>query len=280
MQSIGAKIEEARKRKGISLREAAEATKIRSDFLSHIEKGKFDYDLPDIYKIGFIKNYAKYLKLNPERILSQYQEQLLSHSKNVKKTSADLFGANLNLDQATGDPLLNDLTPKPSYGKINVTPQSTQEEAGDANESPSTTSSNKDLYIKTGIVGIGTLLFVFSAIWLIQSIVNSNNEPTAIPSSNVTNQAQENASLTKEAYPLEEMTLRASGEVYVIVEQTNDKKFLLKQRLFKGEQETLKKRGPVKVYFTDGNHLTVFSSSLDTPARPKPDSKNKSIIIP
>ena len=67
MQSIGAKIEEARKRKGISLREAAEATKIRSDFLSHIEKGEFDYDLPNIYKIGFIKNYAKYLKLNPEK---------------------------------------------------------------------------------------------------------------------------------------------------------------------------------------------------------------------
>ena len=191
MQSIGAKIEEARKRKGISLREAAEATKIRSDFLSHIEKGEFDYDLPNIYKIGFIKNYAKYLKLNPERILSQYQEQLLAHSKNVKKTSAELFGANLNLEQATEDPLLDDLTPKHSYGKINVKPQSIQEEPLDTNDSPSTTSSNKDRYIKTGIVGIGTLLFVFSAFWLIQSIVNSNDEPTAILSSNVTNQAQE-----------------------------------------------------------------------------------------
>ena len=38
MQSIGERLEEARKRKGISLREAAEATKIRSDFL----RGVFD----------------------------------------------------------------------------------------------------------------------------------------------------------------------------------------------------------------------------------------------
>ena len=280
MQSIGAKIEEARKRKGISLREAAEATKIRSDFLNHIEKGEFDYDLPKIYKIGFIKNYAKYLKLNPEKVLSQYQEQLLAHSKNAKKTSAELFGTNLNLDQVTGDPLLDDLTPKPSYGKINVKPQATPEEPLDTNESSSAISNNKDLYIKTGIVGIGTLLFVFSAIWLIQSIVNSNNEPTAIPPSNVTSQAQETASLSKKTYPIEEMTLRATGEVYVIVEQTIDQKFLLKQRLLKGQQQTLKKRGPVKVYFTDGNHLTVFSSSLDNPARPKAGSKNKSILIP
>ena len=85
MQSIGEKIEEARKRKGISLREAAEATKIRSDFLTHIEKNEFDYDLPSIYKIGFIKNYAKYLKLNPDKIVSQYQDQILAHSKNSKK---------------------------------------------------------------------------------------------------------------------------------------------------------------------------------------------------
>ena len=55
MQSIGEKIEEARKRKGISLREAAEATKIRSDFLTHIEKNEFDYDLPKDLQNRFYK---------------------------------------------------------------------------------------------------------------------------------------------------------------------------------------------------------------------------------
>ena len=34
MQTIGGQLEEARQRKGISLREAAEATKVRSDFLA------------------------------------------------------------------------------------------------------------------------------------------------------------------------------------------------------------------------------------------------------
>ena len=74
MQSIGERLEEARKRKGISLREAAEATKIRSDFLGYIEQNKMDFSLPEIYKRGFLKNYARYLKwgqklLRGERII-------------------------------------------------------------------------------------------------------------------------------------------------------------------------------------------------------------------
>ncbi|MDP5080533.1 MAG: helix-turn-helix domain-containing protein, partial [Opitutales bacterium] len=47
MQSIGERLEEARKRKGISLREAAEATKIRGDFLGYFEQNKFDFELPE-----------------------------------------------------------------------------------------------------------------------------------------------------------------------------------------------------------------------------------------
>ena len=80
MQSIGERFEEARKRKGISLREAAEATKIRSDFLGNIEQNKFNFDLPEIYKRGFLKNYARYLKLDPENILTDYSAHLLSRA--------------------------------------------------------------------------------------------------------------------------------------------------------------------------------------------------------
>ena len=70
MQTIGERLEDARKRKGISLREAAEDTKIRSDFLSYIEQNNFDFELPEIYRCGFIKNYARYLKLDPAKVVN------------------------------------------------------------------------------------------------------------------------------------------------------------------------------------------------------------------
>src|SRR3954467_5497441 len=72
MQTIGDRLEEARKKKGISIREAAEATKIRGDYLQKFESNQFDIGLTEIYTRGFLRNYANYLKLPAERILNDY----------------------------------------------------------------------------------------------------------------------------------------------------------------------------------------------------------------
>ena len=45
---LGQKLEEARNRKGISIREATESTKIRSDYLSSFESGDFNINLPEV----------------------------------------------------------------------------------------------------------------------------------------------------------------------------------------------------------------------------------------
>src|SRR3954468_20549105 len=72
MQTIGERLEEARKKKGISIREAAEATKIRGDYLSKFESNHFDIGLTEIYRRGFLRTYANFLKAPPDRILSDY----------------------------------------------------------------------------------------------------------------------------------------------------------------------------------------------------------------
>jgi cytoskeleton protein RodZ len=72
MQTIGERLEDARKRKGISIREAAEATKIRGDYLQKFEGNQFDIDLAGIYLRGFLRNYALFLKLPPDRIIDDF----------------------------------------------------------------------------------------------------------------------------------------------------------------------------------------------------------------
>ncbi|MCU0792473.1 MAG: helix-turn-helix domain-containing protein [Opitutaceae bacterium] len=72
MQTIGDRLEEARKRKGISIREAAEATKIRGDYLHKFESSQFDIKLPEIYVRGFLRIYANYLKLPGDKIVNDY----------------------------------------------------------------------------------------------------------------------------------------------------------------------------------------------------------------
>src|SRR3954463_8479108 len=72
MQTIGERLEEARKKKGISIRAAAEATKIRGDYLQKFESNHFDIGLTEIYTRGFLRNYANYLKLPADRLLNDY----------------------------------------------------------------------------------------------------------------------------------------------------------------------------------------------------------------
>lgn len=72
MQTIGERLEEARKKKGISIREAAESTKIRGDFLQKFESNHFDIGLTEIYTRGFLRTYANFLKVPADRIINDY----------------------------------------------------------------------------------------------------------------------------------------------------------------------------------------------------------------
>ena len=271
MQTIGEKIEETRKRKGISLSEAAEVTKIRRDFLLNIESNEYDYDLPEIYKRGFIKNYAKYLKLNPEKVLSQYQEQLITHSSRAKKPSSDFFSSNTDLNQTTDQGSLEPLLEKPSLGKINLDkPTETSEESTTSEEPP----TNKELYVKTGILGLCTLLFVFGIFWLIQTISQSISSNSEVTASNNTvavasSIAESNESAQSIEYPVSEITLKTSGNVYVQVRQKSDNKVLFTKSLIEGEIQTIKRRGPVDVAFTKGDFIRLITDDQDGPIRPK-----------
>ncbi|HEY5552088.1 MAG TPA: helix-turn-helix domain-containing protein, partial [Opitutaceae bacterium] len=93
MQTIGERLEEARKRKGISIREAAEATKIRSEYLHKFEGNSFDLNLPDIYLRGFLRSYAQYLKLNADKIVTDYNGLGLGiGGREAKRDTREIFG--------------------------------------------------------------------------------------------------------------------------------------------------------------------------------------------
>ena len=168
MQSIGEQLEEARKRKGISLREASEATKIHSDFLSNIEQNQFDFELPEIYKRGFIKNYANYLKLDAQSILTDYNAQLLSHSHNGKKAGSELFGS-MELTSASGN------ASEPLLGKISKNPQ-----ADETEDMRHGTEIDKVFYLKLVLAALGVLTFLFVIVGLITAILSRRGK---LPSS-------------------------------------------------------------------------------------------------
>lgn len=92
MQTIGERLEEARKRKGISIREAAETTKIRGDYLQKFEANSFEVDLPPLYVRGFLRSYARFLDLDPDRVVSDFDALDGRESKPTRRENREVYG--------------------------------------------------------------------------------------------------------------------------------------------------------------------------------------------
>ena len=107
MQTLGERLEESRKRQGISIRDAAEATKIRADFLLDFENNRFDQNLPDLYKRGFIKVYAKFLKMDTDKLTSDFEALQISYIVPTAKNSLGRVEVSTNYVSTYSDDAAN-----------------------------------------------------------------------------------------------------------------------------------------------------------------------------
>lgn len=81
MQTIGERLLDARQRRGVSIREAAESTKVRGDYLAAMEANQFDsIPLADVYRRGFLKIYARFLRLDSDRIVGDFNALLAARN--------------------------------------------------------------------------------------------------------------------------------------------------------------------------------------------------------
>ena len=256
MQTIGGQLEEARQRKGISPREAAEATKIRSDFLAYIEQNKMDFDLPDIYKRGFLKNYARYLKLDVEKLLTDYEAQLLGDTRKEKEGGVELFGQmEIRKTNGTDDNGREESDEHASYGHVTTKPT-----RSNTSQDVEEEDADKTFYMKIGLIFVGTLALVFVVFGLIGAILGSDKSDAFTDSSETQEETIE-AQSSKPSQTVdtvsESITLIASGNVYVLVKQQSDNQELMRKTMSEGESITLVKNGAVDILFTAGENLQI-----------------------
>ena len=79
IESPGKYLKVKRESQGISLREVADATRIREAVLRAIEEDRYE-DLPHLYVKSFLSTYAKCLGLDPTDVM-------MLHRKHVEKLS-------------------------------------------------------------------------------------------------------------------------------------------------------------------------------------------------
>jgi cytoskeletal protein RodZ len=74
MANFGETLKQARAHKGVTLKEAEQATRINRNHLAALEDENFAALPPLIYQRGIVRNYAMYLDLDASRILSLFEE--------------------------------------------------------------------------------------------------------------------------------------------------------------------------------------------------------------
>jgi len=287
MQNIGERLEEARKRKGLSVREAAEATKIRGDFLSAFENERFEeITLPEIYKRGFLKVYSKFLNLDSEKILADYTAHQLGNSKLARKDGREFFGRmdmphTARRGESSRAPVE---APPPHQSSPEDFPAAAEQKISapddaatlhpahgegvsaindsrfpSGEDEPTRYGLDKTLYWKIGLAGGGALVLFLLIFALVKALTSGSGQPTGTAG---INEPPEDAPPASEQSAsggdVSEVVLVGKGEVFVQVKQLSNGEILYKGTLSQGERVPLGVRGDADIAFTRGSNLQII----------------------
>lgn len=75
MIRVGQRLREARVQKGFTIEQVAKATKIRSEFISALERGNYTSMPSSAYVYGFVKNYVAFLELPQRELMALFKRE-------------------------------------------------------------------------------------------------------------------------------------------------------------------------------------------------------------
>lgn len=257
MQSIGERLEEARKKKGISIREAADATKIRGDFLDCFEKDKFDIGIPDIYVRGFLNNYSKFLHIDPSKIITDYNAFKLGRSKISKRDRGDLLGrVDMPEDGQESRPSEAESSQPDNLaplGSISSGTGDSQYSTGGLSGDPET-EIDYSLYWKLGFAVAAVFAVFILLVYVVWNVITKEG-PEINPALGETQVVN-----TPPAQILDSsddvIRLVASGNVNVLVIEKDSNTRLFNGPLAAGEEVEIQKSGPITIAFSEGKNLS------------------------
>ena len=269
MQTLGEKLAEARMKKGISIQEASEKTKIRVSFLEAFEQNNFEIDLPDIYKKGFIKNYADLLDLNTDETATDYTRESGGSFRNNRKTETrDNFGK-IELGSSSAG-----TTKEPSNAPIensNATPQAENlgfrklKEPRRSQSDSGGEKGDKMLLAAVGVSVAAVLLVVGFLVWIFgpdkktdNQVAVSSQAPKESQNATVGEPGPTGPTTAVSTIQTETLGLEArGGDVKVILMDKATGNKIFDRTILDGEAVSVPKTGPLTILFTDGDKVYV-----------------------
>ena len=244
MHSIGERLEEARKRKGITVREASEATKIRGEYLNNFEANSFKMNLPDIYVRGFLRSYANYLKVNSDKVITDYNAHLIGEGKSSRRDAREFLGR-LELQE---QPLVAEGAQNP--GSVEDSAIESTSETSESIPIWERFNMEQGVAIKIGIVAGLALILIIAVIWAFLTFMESSDPA---PDTNLT---ETPAVIAPEANAAA-FTLIANDDVRVEIKQVERNIPLFFAVLPAGQEKELSASGSVRIHYSDANALSI-----------------------
>lgn len=262
MQTIGQRLEDARKAKGVSIREAAEATKIRGDYLQKFENNHFDIGLNELYTRGFLRTYSNYLKLPADRILNDYAALGRGEGRSSRQSTRDNYGRMEISTALTSEPA--DRASSDDEAAPTAEPR-TARTARPRTGTSLPTGPDPAVVFKWVKWGAPALVVAIIAlvIWAMRDRSPSSHSSSNMPTAATTpvNTAPVNAAPPPTA-TVEQLVLVANDVVHVIVSRKNPSDDLDGEELFrgilaKGQRQVVPKLGPVWITVTAAENLVI-----------------------
>jgi transcriptional regulator with XRE-family HTH domain len=244
--TIGERLEEARKRKGISVREAAEATKVRGDYLLAMENNSFEIPLPEIYVRGFLKIYTNYLRLDLDKIMAEFDatraitRKGLHHSSSARRDPAAAGSPSVSASGSQG---------RLTFGRMELSQSDAGEHApsGPSPVPPDGVSARGDSsqWMRPALILGSVVVAVVVIALIIFSFVGSGDD------------SDQRASARLAQTEVRPVTLIASDMVTVWVIRKSDNSRVYEGNMSAGQIQRVNVSGPVEIRYSNGRALQV-----------------------
>lgn len=119
MKELGEYLKDTRISNGVSIEEAAEDNELSASQLENIENGNIKA-FKDVYKLKeYMKNYAKYLGLDPAKVADEFNDFLFEHTSKISLD--DILAAKKSIEEKEEKKIQSPYT-KEYKDKINYRP--------------------------------------------------------------------------------------------------------------------------------------------------------------
>lgn len=265
MQTIGERLEEARKKKGVSIREAAEATKIRGDYLSKFESNQFDIGLTELYVRGFLRTYAQFLRLPSDRLLNDYAA-LGRGEKKPRQPSREIYGrmdvsiSSAESGQAPAAVMAEESAPAPAAPpparRMPHTPRRSS-----AADTPSIDPALVFKGVKWAGAGLVVILVIWGAISLFHKATGDSRNAAQSSASPAASSPAATAPASSPAVATDTVTLVALDTVRITVERKNPDAShgdtIFQGTLLRGQTQVVPKPGPIYITASAAENLEI-----------------------